>query len=58
MLTLDPEELAKTYRSALESAELLRRCGETAKAERLTSLARIVARELARREVPAALSIA
>lgn len=47
MLNLPLPDLETTYRSALESAALLRRCGETAKADRVESLARIVARRLA-----------
>jgi hypothetical protein len=50
MLRLEPPELENTYRSAVESAALLRRSGESAKANRLESLARILARELERRE--------
>jgi hypothetical protein len=46
MLNLDPAELENTRRTALASAALLRRCGETAKADRVESLARIVARQL------------
>jgi hypothetical protein len=46
MLHLEPIEMKNTYRSAVLSAELLRRSGEPAKAERVESLARILAREL------------
>jgi len=46
MLNLEPAELKKTYQSALLSAELLRRSGETSKAARLESLARIIERQL------------
>ncbi|HEY0788394.1 MAG TPA: hypothetical protein VGE86_07100 [Thermoanaerobaculia bacterium] len=49
MLNAEPRELENIHRSAVESAALLRRSGETAKAARVESLARIVARELARR---------
>lgn len=49
MLNAEPRELENIYRSAIESAALLRRSGEPAKASRVESLARIVARELARR---------
>ena len=49
MLNLEPAELRNTWRTALASAELLRREGEMAKAARVESLARIVERELARR---------
>jgi hypothetical protein len=48
MLNAEPRELEDIYRSAVESAALLRRSGEPAKAARVESLARIVARELAR----------
>jgi hypothetical protein len=46
MLNLDPIEQKETYRSAVLSAELLRQCGEVAKAARLESLARSLAREI------------
>lgn len=46
MLRLDATELRDTHRSAMLSAELLRRSGESAKAGRVESLARILAREL------------
>ena len=46
MLNLDPDDLEKTYRSALESAALLRREGDAAKAARVESVARIIARKL------------
>ncbi|HEU5161767.1 MAG TPA: hypothetical protein VFV54_01355 [Thermoanaerobaculia bacterium] len=49
MLNLDPADLEKTYRSALESAALLRREGETAKATRVESVARVIERQLQRR---------
>ena len=52
MLNREPADLEDTYQSAIESAELLRRCGETAKAARVESLARILAGELERRERP------
>lgn len=48
MLNANPLELETIYRTAVESAALLRRSGETAKAGRVESLARIVARQLAR----------
>lgn len=50
MLNLEPTDLRTTYVSALASAELLRREGETAKAARVESLARIIARELQLRD--------
>lgn len=50
MLNLELTDLRNTYLSAKASAELLRRSGETAKAERVESLARIAEREIQRRE--------
>lgn len=52
MLNAEPRELENIYRNAVESAVLLRRSGEVAKAARVESLARIVAQELARRGAP------
>jgi hypothetical protein len=49
MMNLDLTELRNTYLSARESAELLRKAGETAKAARVESLARLLAREIERR---------
>ena len=49
MLKLDPADLEKTYRSALESAALLRREGEAAKATRVESVARVIERQLGSR---------
>ncbi|MCA1734517.1 MAG: hypothetical protein LC732_13090 [Acidobacteria bacterium] len=49
MMNLDITELRNTYLSARASAELLRSAGETAKAARVDSLARLVAREIERR---------
>ncbi len=48
MLNAEPRELENIYRNAIESAALLRRSGETAKAVRVESLARIVSRQLER----------
>lgn len=49
MLNLESTDLRITYRAALASAELLRRSGDPAKAARVESLARMIARELRRR---------
>lgn len=49
MLNLDLTELRNTYLSARASAELLRNEGQTAKAARVDSLARLLAREIERR---------
>ncbi|MFN2441820.1 MAG: hypothetical protein ABR517_03960 [Thermoanaerobaculia bacterium] len=50
MLNLDLTDLRNTCLNAKASAELLRSSGETAKAERVESLARIAEREIQRRE--------
>jgi len=49
MMNLDLTELRNTYLSARASAELLRSEGQTAKAARVDSLARLLAREIERR---------
>lgn len=49
MLNLDLTELRNTYLSARASAEMLRSEGQTAKAARVDSLARLLAREIERR---------
>jgi hypothetical protein len=49
MLNLDLTELRNTYLTARASAELLRSEGQSAKAARVESLARLLARELERR---------
>ena len=50
MLNLEPADLRNTWRAALASADLLRREGDITKAARVESLARILVRELERRD--------
>ncbi|HUP65378.1 MAG TPA: hypothetical protein VM557_08870 [Thermoanaerobaculia bacterium] len=50
MLNLEPAEIRNAWRAAIAAADLLRREGDATKAARVESLARILSRELERRD--------